>query len=231
MTVGGWPSSPAAANASKMLLREALALGPLYLSGLAVLPILLWFTFAPLYVSGRIRRRGGVRAHVLARNALTGMPILIGAGIKHAKNDLLSFFEGLYKSAPPESASCVEISVTGKMRYILTREPEHVKTILTSKFADFGKGPVFHEVWSPFLGDSIFTTDGKLWQDSRGLIRPMFIKERVSDLLIFEKWMQTMMSKFPAPGATVHVQDLFYRMTLDVTTDFLLGKSVDSLNK
>lgn len=214
-----------------MLLKEVLALGPLYLSGLAVLPILLWFIFAPLYVSYRIRRTGGVRAHVLARNALTGMPILIGAGIKHAKNDLLSFFEGLYTSAPATSPNCVEISVTGKMRYILTKEPEHVKTILTSKFSDFGKGPVFHKVWSPFLGDSIFTTDGKLWQDSRGLIRPMFIKEKVSDLLIFEKWMQTMMSKMPAPGVTVHMQDLFYRMTLDVTTDFLLGKSVNSLNK
>lgn len=214
-----------------MFLQELVALGPLYLSGLAVLPVLVWFIVAPLYVNSRIRQTGGVRAHVLARNALTGMPILINAGIKHSRNNLLSFFDGLYESAPPESASCVELSVTGKSRYILTREPEHVKTVLTSKFTDFGKGPVFHEVWSPFLGDSIFTTDGRLWQDSRGLIRPMFIKEKVSDLLIFERWMQTMMSKMPASGVTVHMQDLFYRMTLDVTTDFLLGKSVDSLSK
>lgn len=214
-----------------MFLQELLALGPLYLSGLALLPIVLWFLVAPLYVNHRIRQTGGVRSHVLATNPITGMPILINAGMRHAKNDLASFWHNLYSNAPAQSANCVEISVTGKMRYILTREPEHVKTILTSKFTDFGKGAQFHEVWSPFLGDSIFTTDGKLWQDSRGLIRPMFIKEKVSDLLIFEKWMQTMMSKMPEAGVTVHMQDLFYRMTLDVTTDFLLGKSVNSLNK
>lgn len=214
-----------------MFIQEVVALGPLYLCGLCLLPAILWFIFAPLYVDARIRQTGGVRAHVLATNPLTGLPWFIGAGIKHSRDNLLAFFYELYESAPPESQHCVEISVTGKLRYLLTREPEHIKTVLTSKFTDFGKGKQFHQVWSPFLGDSIFTTDGRLWQDSRGLIRPMFIKEKVSDLFIFERWTQTMISKMSASGQTVKMQDLFYRMTLDVTTDFLLGSSVDSLNK
>ncbi len=113
----------------------------------------------------------------------------------------------------------------------MTREPEHIKTILTTKFREYGKGERFHEVWSPFLGDSIFTTDGQQWSDSRALIRPMFIKDRVQDLEIFDRWTTTLISKLPASGQTVDVMDLFYRMTLDVTTDFLLGGSVDSLNK
>lgn len=125
----------------------------------------------------------------------------------------------------------MEISVKGEIRFLLTREPEHVKTVLTTKFTDFGKGPQFHETWSPFLGDSIFTTDGQLWQDSRSLIRPMFIKEKVRDLEIFEKWAEALMSKLPPSGQTVNIMDLFYRMTLDVTTDFLLGHSVNSLEK
>lgn len=90
---------------------------------------------------------------------------------------------------------------------------------------------MFHQVWSPFLGDSIFTTDGKTWQDNRSLIRPMFIKDRVSDLAIFDKWSKAMMARFPASGVTFDIMDLFYRMTLDVTTDFLLGHSVNSLSK
>jgi cytochrome P450 len=113
----------------------------------------------------------------------------------------------------------------------MTREPEHVKTVLTSKFADFGKGPEFHQTWSPFLGDSIFTTDGQLWQNSRSLIRPMFIKDKVRDLDIFDKWAAALMEKLPSPGETVDIMDLFYRMTLDVTTDFLLGATVNSLEK
>lgn len=214
-----------------MFLQGFLALGPLYIGGLVLLPSVLWFIVAPLYITSRIRKLGGVRARTLATNPLTGLPVFINAGIKHANDNLLAFFDGLYEDAPPECPNAVELSVTGTSRYIITREPEHIKTILTSKFTDFGKGHQFHQVWSPFLGDSIFTTDGELWQDSRGLIRPMFIKEKVSDLLIFEKWTQTMFSKMPSSGETVHMQDLFYRMTLDVTTDFLLGSSVDSLNK
>lgn len=210
---------------------DILALGPVYLSCLALLPIVAWFIIEPLYINTRIRRIGGVRAHVLATNPLTGLPWFLSAASKHSKNRLLEFYDGIYDHAPATSKNVVEISVDAKLRYVLTRDPEHVKTILTSKFSDFGKGEVFHQVWSPFLGDSIFTTDGKQWQDSRGLIRPSFIKEKVSDLLIFERWTQTMMSLMPRSGQTVEMMDLFYRMTLDVTTDFLLGSSVNSLNK
>lgn len=119
----------------------------------------------------------------------------------------------------------------GYRRFIMTDEPFQVKTVLTSKFADFGKGPDFHRMWEPFLGDSIFTTDGKAWQDNRSLIRPMFVKDRVKDLANFGKWTDVLLSKLPAPGVPVDIMDLLYRMTLDVTTEFLLGTSVNSLNK
>ncbi|PSR87051.1 cytochrome P450 alkane hydroxylase [Coniella lustricola] len=214
-----------------MLVREILGLSGLWhLSVLILAAIVLWFTLRPLYVSYRIRRLGAVRAHVYSTNPLTGLPWILSAGIKHSQDVLLDFFHSLFEHSSATSRNCVEICVSGSRRYIITQEPEHIKTILTTKFADFGKGAYFHQTWSPFLGDSIFTTDGRLWQDSRALIRPMFIREKVSDLLIFERWTQTMMSKMPAPGVTVKMQDLFYRLMLDVTTDFLLGSSVDSLN-
>ena len=57
----------------------------------------------------------------------------------------------------------------------------------------------------------------------------MFVKNRVSDLDIFERWIQTMLKQFPASGQTFDIQDLFYRLTIDVITDFLLGGSVNSL--
>jgi cytochrome P450 len=123
------------------------------------------------------------------------------------------------------------MTFTGVHRFLLTSEPEHIKAVLTTKFADFGKGPQFHQQWSPFLGDSIFTTDGKVWHDCRNLIRPMFMKDRVRDLAIFERWTDLLIRKLPESGVTVDLMDLFYRMTLDVTTDFLLGESVNSLEK
>lgn len=38
-----------------------------------------------------------------------------------------------------------------------------------------------------------------------------------------------MMNYLPSSGQTVDMQDYFYRMTIDVTTEFLLGESVNSL--
>ena len=111
----------------------------------------------------------------------------------------------------------------------MTREPEHIKTVLTGKFADYGKGQNFHDLWSPFLGDSIFTTDGKSWSNSRQLIRPMFVKDRISDLETFERKVQGMMGLFPGSGEEFDIMDLLYRMTIDVTTEFLLGKGINSL--
>ncbi|KAF3349598.1 hypothetical protein VD0002_g4724 [Verticillium dahliae] len=177
-----------------------------------------------------VRRLGGVRAPIIASNPVTALSVFVKLGRAQAKHKLPELFTSLCNSATPGKARCVEITFFGRHRFILTNEPEHIKTILTSKFVDFGKGPVFHEGWAPFLGDSIFTTDGKVWQDNRSLIRPMFVRDRVRDLAIFEHWTDKMVSKLPASGMTVDVMDLFYRMTLDVTTDFLLGTSVNSLD-
>lgn len=142
---------------------------------------------------------------------------------------MLEYVHKVYSFTTPECPNAVEINVLGNQRVIFTQEPEHFKAILTGKFADYGKGPEFHRVWEKFLGNSIFNTDHQQWQESRNLIRPMFIKNRVSDLDKLEKWIQIMMDKFPAPGQSFDLMDLFYRMTIDVITDFLLGESINSL--
>lgn len=72
------------------------------------------------------------------------------------------------------------------------------------------------------LRDSIFTANGQLWQTSRSLIRLMFVKDRVRDLDIFYHWANVFVSKLPASGETFDVCDLFYGMTLHVTTDSIL---------
>lgn len=149
----------------------------------------------------------------------------------HRRNEFLEYFNSLFDKGTPECPDCVEIQIRPKERYVLTRDPEHIKAVLTTKFASYGKGPRFHDLWRPFLGDSIFTTDGQLWSDSRSLIRPMFAKDRVSDLATFERWVTTLMDKLPPSGDAVDIMDLLYRMTLDITTDFLLGASCNSLNK
>lgn len=201
------------------MLELLFALGPLYTSALILGCVVLLFAARRVYVDYRIRTLGGVRAPVLGTNPITGkalylrpavdtqtltqpgLPFFIKAGYYQTINRLDYYYNTLFDNATPECPNCVEIAFTGRIRFLMTREPEHIKTILTSKFAEYGKGERFHEIWSPFLGDSIFTTDGQLWSDSRALIRPMFIKDKVRDLDIFDKWARTLISKLPAEGA------------------------------
>lgn len=138
----------------------------------------------------------------------------------------------------------VEAAPAG-LRVIFTADPENIKAILATQFQDYGKGKPFHEDWKDFLGDSIFTTDLDQWHNSRQLIRPQFIKDRVSDLEVFERHVQILMTAIAnggvkgtagtatdgvGRGREVDVSDLFFRYTLDAATDFLLGSSVDSLS-
>lgn len=94
-----------------------------------------------------------------------------------------------------------------------------------------GKGEPFHRQWRPFLGDSIFTTDGHAWSESRHLIRPQFIKERVSDLHIFERHVSHLLSLIPKDMKTFDISEMLFRFTLDTTTDFLFGRNVNSLGQ
>jgi cytochrome P450 len=129
-------------------------------------------------------------------------------------------------------------------RVIITADVENIKAVLATQFGDYGKGEPFHKDWKEFLGDSIFTTDGDLWHGSRQLIRPQFIKDRVSDLDTFERHVQVLMRAIAnggvkgapgvgtdnvAQGRILDVSNLFFRYTLDSATDFLLGSSVNSL--
>jgi cytochrome P450 len=207
----------------------------------------------PLFASGvwchSVSRIGSARAckapwkYLLLLTSVLGFDIIktqLDATINH-KN--LEMWRGLF-SKVPSACYTAESNIVGK-RLIVTSDPENIKAILASQFADFGKGEPFHKEWSEFLGDSIFTTDGDRWHASRQLIRPQFVKERISDLDCFETHLETLFKAMAKGGAldgkgekvdmdagngkVIEFSDLLFRYTLDVATDFLLGKNVESL--
>ena len=71
--------------------------------------------------------------------------------------------------------------------------------------------------------------DGNAWSESRALLRPQFNKQRVSDLQTFERHISTMMSMLPKDGETIDLFDWWLRFTMDSSTEYLFGESVDSL--
>jgi cytochrome P450 len=113
-------------------------------------------------------------------------------------------------------------------RIFATREPENVKTILSLKFKDYGLG-ARDVAFGPLLGQGIFTMDGDFWAHSRAMIRPNFTRDQVADLESFERHIQDLWKLIPRDGSTVDLQELFFRFTIDSSTEFLFGVSTHTL--
>jgi hypothetical protein len=100
----------------------------------------------------RFRRAGGVHCSKLANDPITAFTWLFTVGRAQVRNRMVEFFDyALSRADPDKGGQIVEINVTGGQRYFFTREPEHIKTLLTGKFAEFGKGEEFHRVWVGFF--------------------------------------------------------------------------------
>ncbi|MCJ1309137.1 hypothetical protein MMC25_002792 [Agyrium rufum] len=83
----------------------------------------------------------------------------------------------------------------------------------------------------PMFGDGIFTQEGEAWRHSRELLRPQFLHRQYDDLEVFRGNVDNLLEAIShaQEGGEVDLQPLFFRLTLDVTTAFLLGESVQSL--
>lgn len=64
--------------------------------------------------------------------------------------------------------------------------------------------------------EGIFTTDHQKWHESRQLIRPQFIKDRLSDLNTFERHIQLLLPRLRGNGETIDIADLFFRSVFEV---------------
>jgi cytochrome P450 len=216
------------------LVRGALrvsALG-LYLLVFGLLVLIIRTTVGHFIENRKVRALGGfgtARAYTWAPFGLDflyrGLRAAVGHQVPQFWRRVLSDAKRPANLLHPTTVDC---RVAGE-RFVFTIDPENVKALLAAQFSDYGKSEIFHADWKDFLGDSIFTTDGELWHSSRQLIRPQFIKDRVSDLAIFERHVQILIGLIPKDGQEVDISDLFFRYTLDAATDFLLGSSSGSL--
>ena len=90
--------------------------------------------------------------------------------------------------------------------------------------ADFGFGPR-RNIFYPLLGDGILTQEGVAWQHSRELLKPQFTQHQYQDLEMFRDHVDNLISCLPHHGEPVDLQPLFFRSTLDTTTDLVFGES------
>ncbi|KAI2464922.1 cytochrome P450 monooxygenase [Annulohypoxylon bovei var. microspora] len=109
---------------------------------------------------------------------------------------------------------------------IFTIEPANIEAMLSSNFKDWGLGfrrTIFH----PLLGEGIFLQDGDAWKNSRDILRPHFYYRHYEDLDIYRPHVENLLEAVDNDATNVvDLEPLFFRLTLDVTTEFLFGESV-----
>lgn len=116
-------------------------------------------------------------------------------------------------------------------RVFFTCHPLNIREILVSRFADFdsSKGIRDH-LFKPITPRGIFALDGVEWKAARARYRDIFSNtRRILDLDLQEKCFMNLISLIPNNQKT-DLQPLFLRLTLDLTTAFAIGESVDSLS-
>jgi cytochrome P450 len=116
---------------------------------------------------------------------------------------------------------------------VWTSDPRHVKSILSTDFDGYAKGERQNNALRTVLGNGIFNADGDIWKFHRGITRPYFHRDRISDFALFAKHGDNAISQIKArmhEGFPVDFQDVMSRFTLDTATAFLLGSCVDSLS-
>ncbi|KAH7090760.1 putative P450 monooxygenase [Paraphoma chrysanthemicola] len=128
------------------------------------------------------------------------------------------------------NAHTITFSFFGKQLF-LTEDPEVVKTILATEFDTWSLGQERIKQMSEFLGLGIFTNEGAAWKHSREMLRPCFERHQVADISHFAKHLDRFISLLPTDGTTVDLQPLFHELTLDIATEFLFGRSTDSLKR
>lgn len=83
------------------------------------------------------------------------------------------------------------------------------------------------------LGNGIFTAEGEAWAHFRHQLRPQFTRDQVSDLEAADRHLQVLFKALPEENGLGWIEradllPLIYRFTMDVSTEFLFGESVNS---
>lgn len=111
---------------------------------------------------------------------------------------------------------------------INTIDPDNVHAVMGVKSCDYTIGSFRRGLLSPVVGHGILTLDGMAWRKARRICRPLF-KSLVLATIPFERHIQRFFQVVPQDGTAFNIMDLIQRYTVDTSTDFLLGESLESL--
>ncbi|XP_054800897.1 alkane hydroxylase MAH1-like isoform X2 [Prosopis cineraria] len=120
------------------------------------------------------------------------------------------------------------------MNGLVTCNPMNVHHMMSKNFANYIKGPEFHEIFEPF-GEGIFTADSDTWKYHRALLHSLFKTpsfEKFLEKIVREKvdfCLSPLLDHLERQGIEVDLQDVFNRFNFDIIFSMVLGSDPKSL--
>lgn len=116
-------------------------------------------------------------------------------------------------------------------KVVFTCDPQNIRQILVTGFADWESSPLRGHLFQPLLAHSIFQLDGPRWKITRDVYRheARFTNLRsIIDVNRQERSVQNLLNCIP-DSQTFDLYMLFRHLMMDLTSGFCLGDSTNSL--
>ena len=139
-----------------------------------------------------------------------------------------SWLDGLYERSYKMKMG--RVKMPGLDLYVVN-DPEEVKRIMVDEVRDFPKSELLHELLNPLLGDSIFTTNDKVWEKQRDLLKPSFEMTRINKVFVLmNDAVADMMKKFDVyeNDSIVEVDEHMTFVTADVIFRTIMSEKLDA---
>ncbi|KAG0488463.1 hypothetical protein HPP92_007274 [Vanilla planifolia] len=121
------------------------------------------------------------------------------------------------------------------MKFFVTCDPANVNHVFNANFRNFPKGPGFSEIFD-ILGDGIFNADDESWLSQRRKAQLLMAQPRFRAFVLrcsrekVENGLLPLLRRVSEEGSTVDLQDVFLRLTFDITCNLVFGVDPVSLS-
>nr|DAD41360.1 TPA_asm: hypothetical protein HUJ06_015683 [Nelumbo nucifera] len=122
-----------------------------------------------------------------------------------------------------------------KLHYLVTTDPDNLKYILKTNFANFPKGPEFHQKFD-ILGGGIFNADFDSWAKQREMAHSCFRSSEFRSFLadttkkVVEDRLVPLLDHVTRQGSSIDLQDVFSRFTFDTSVIAVFGRDLGHLS-
>ncbi|EAK4745046.1 cytochrome P450 [Campylobacter jejuni] len=138
-----------------------------------------------------------------------------------------SWLDGLYERSYKMQTGYVKMP---NFDLYVINDTKEVKRMMVDEVKEFPKSAFLHELLSPLLGESIFTTNGEVWKKQRELLRPSFEMTRINKVFnLMSEAVADMMDRFGKyPNhAVIEVDEAMTFITADVIFRTIMSSKLD----